>query len=163
MVLEADLHRGTRRRLRSNGVGLKTAGELSGILNTVLFCPEDLYLIREGAEARRRFLDSCICQLRPRYAAALAGYERAREQKTRILRDYDQRPGLLEALPEFSGQMVRLGAVLVQYRHSFCLRLAEAAAACHRPRPLGANPGAAWPRRCSPPWASARGRRRWPC
>ena len=98
----------------------------------MFFCPEDLFLIREGAAARRRFLDTALCQLRPRYASALAGYERAREQKTRILRDYDQRPGLLEALPEFSEQMVRLGAALVRYRHQFCLRLAEAAAACHR-------------------------------
>lgn len=60
---------GGRRQLWSNGVRLKTAGELSGILNTVLFCPEDLYLIREGGAARRRFLDSAICQLRPRYGA----------------------------------------------------------------------------------------------
>ena len=64
-TLEARLNRGARRQLWSNGVRLKTAGELSGILNTVLFCPEDLYLIREGGAARRRFLDSAICQLRP--------------------------------------------------------------------------------------------------
>ena len=76
LALEADLHRGQRRQLRCNGVRLKTAGELSGLLRTVLFCPEDLYLIREGAEARRRFLDGCICQLRPRYAQVLAEYKR---------------------------------------------------------------------------------------
>ena len=54
------------------------------MLNTVLFCPEDLYLIREGRWGRRRFLDSCICQLRPRYAAALAEYRKLYDQKTRI-------------------------------------------------------------------------------
>ena len=69
-TLEARLSRNARKQLFSNGVRLKTAGELAGVLNTVLFCPEDLYLIREGAVERRRFLDSCICQLRPRYAAA---------------------------------------------------------------------------------------------
>ena len=47
-TLEARLGRGVRRQLFSNGVRLKSAGELSGVLNTVLFCPEDLYLIREG-------------------------------------------------------------------------------------------------------------------
>ena len=71
-TLEAQLTRGARRQLWSNGVRLKSAGELSGLLTTVLFCPEDLYLIREGAAARRRYLDSCICQLRPRYAEGLA-------------------------------------------------------------------------------------------
>ena len=49
-LLEAELHRGARRVLRSNGVKLKNGGELSGIFQSVLFCPEDLYLIREGAQ-----------------------------------------------------------------------------------------------------------------
>ena len=71
-TLEARLHRGERRELFSNGVRLKTSAELSDVLKTILFCPEDLSLIREGAAQRRRFLDDGICQLRPRYAAALA-------------------------------------------------------------------------------------------
>ena len=50
-TLEAKLFRGRGRQLFSNGVRLKTAGELAGILTTVLFCPEDLYLIREGSSA----------------------------------------------------------------------------------------------------------------
>ena len=64
--LEVMLRRGGRRQLVSNGVRLKTAEALSGVLKTVLFCPEDLSLIRAGAAERRRFLDECICQLRPR-------------------------------------------------------------------------------------------------
>ncbi len=125
MQLEADLHRGTRRQLRSNGVRLKTAGELSGILNTVLFCPEDLYLIREGAEARRRFLDGCICQLRPRYAQALGEYRRLYQHKTRILKDSEKYPGLLDALDDFSLRMAQCGAVIVHYRAHFVKRLAR--------------------------------------
>ena len=50
-TVEAQLARGRTRKLFSNGVRLKNAGELAGVLNTVLFCPEDLYLIREGAAA----------------------------------------------------------------------------------------------------------------
>ena len=131
MVLEADLRRGARRRLRSNGVKLKTAGELSGILNTVLFCPEDLYLIREGAEARRRFLDSCICQLRPRYAQALAEYRRLYQHKTRILKDSERYPSLLDALDDFSTRMAQCGAVMIHYRAHFVKRLLESAPPIH--------------------------------
>lgn len=130
--VQADLYRGRRRKITVNQVPVKTNAALGDVYHTVLFQPEDLYLIREGAAARRRFLDTALCQLRPRYAAALAGYERAREQKTRILRDFSQRPDLLAALPEFNEQMIRLGAVLIQYRYQFCLRLAEAAAVHHR-------------------------------
>ena len=38
-LLEAELHRGARRKLRSNGVPLKSIGELSGLFQSVLFCP----------------------------------------------------------------------------------------------------------------------------
>ena len=48
-LIQAQLFRGARRKLFVNHVKLKTAGELSEILQTVLFCPEDLALIKAGA------------------------------------------------------------------------------------------------------------------
>ena len=131
-TLEAKLARGSRRQLTSNGVKLKTAGELAGILNTVLFSPEDLYLIREGGLARRKFLDGAICQLRPRYAEALAEYQRLHEHKTRILRDWEENPSLLETLDDFSLRMAQTGALIVHYRAHFIRRLAEEAQGIHR-------------------------------
>ncbi len=130
-ILEAELNRGQRRVLRSNGVKLKNAGELSGIFQSVFFCPEDLYLIREGAAARRGFLDECICQLRPRYTVALAEYRRLHEHKIRILRDSEEKPSLLDTLDEFSFGMAKAGAVLIHYRAHFVKRLCETAPAIH--------------------------------
>ena len=130
--LEAVLRRGQRRQLSANGVRLNAMAELSQIMNTVLFRPEDLYLIREGAAVRRRFLDECICQLRPRYAAALAEYKRLHEHKTRILRDWGEKPSLLDTLEEFSLGMAQAGALLIHYRAHFLRRLGEEAPAIHR-------------------------------
>lgn len=130
-TLEIDLNRNARRRISSNGVRLKTAGELSGIVQTVLFCPEDLYLIREGAVARRRFLDDCICQLRPRYAAALAEYKKLYEHKTRILRDWEENPSLLDTLDDFNLRMAQTGAILIHYRAHFIRKLMETAPPIH--------------------------------
>ena len=130
-TLEAKLFRGKGRQLHSNGVRLKNAGELSGILTTVLFCPEDLYLIREGASARRKFLDSAICQLRPRYAQALAEYNRLYEHKTRILRDWPENPSLLQTLDDFNLRMAQTGALVIHYRAHFVKRLQEEAPAIH--------------------------------
>ena len=130
-TLEISLHRGARRQILSNGVRLKTVGELSGILNTVLFCPEDLYLIRAGSGERRQFLDDCICQLRPRYAAALAEYKKLKEHKLRILRDCGEHPDLLDTLDDFSLRMAQCGAILIHYRAHFIRRLRETAPAIH--------------------------------
>jgi len=130
-TLEAKLLRGKGRQLYSNGVRLKSAGELSGILTTVLFCPEDLYLIREGGAARRKFLDGAICQLRPRYAQALAEYNRLHDHKTRILRDWPENPSLLQTLDDFNLRMAQTGAILIHYRAHFVKRLREHAPAIH--------------------------------
>lgn len=129
--LEAKLNRGARRQLASNGVKLKNAGQLAGILNTVLFCPEDLNLIRAGAAERRRFLDDAICQMRPRYAAALAEYKRLHEQKTRILKDWHEKPGLLAPLDDFNLRMCQTGALIIHYRAHFIRRMNQFAPAIH--------------------------------
>ena len=126
-TLEARLHRGERRQLLSNGVKLKTAGELGEVFNTILFCPEDLSLIRAGAAERRRFLDDAICQLRPKYAAALGEYRRLYDQKTRILRDWEEKPSLLDTLDDFNLRMAQVGAVLIHYRAHFVKRLSALA------------------------------------
>ena len=71
----------------------KTASELSGQVNVVLFCPDDLNLIKEGAAVRRRLLDNAISQIRPRYAEILSEFNKYYENKTRILKDWHEKPG----------------------------------------------------------------------
>ena len=122
---------GKRKKIFLNKVPAKVASDLSQALNTVFFCPEDLLLIRDGAAARRRFMDVSLCQLRPKYAAALSEYQRLHEHKTRILRDSGEKPDLLATLPDFNLQMAETGAVLIYYRARFSKLLAQYAAAAH--------------------------------
>ncbi len=131
VTLEARLARAGRRQLFANGVRLRAGAELADSLRAVLFCPEDLFLVKAGAAERRRFFDEHICQLRGRYALALAEYRRLHEHKTRILKDYPQRPDLLDALDDFSLRMAQVGAVLIHYRAHFVRRLRETAPAIH--------------------------------
>lgn len=131
-TLEAGLHRNARRQLKRNGVKLRRVGELGEVLNTVLFCPEDLLLIRSGAAERRRFLDDTISQLRPRYGEALAGYKKALEAKNFILRNQEQRPDLLATLDDFSYQLCRYGGAIVRYRAYFVQKLSTWAPAIHQ-------------------------------
>jgi DNA replication and repair protein RecF len=121
--VEVSLNRSARRKILVNHVKLKKTGELSGILRTVLFCPEDLSLIREGAAVRRRFLDLSISQLRPKYADALSRYQRLLDHKTRILRDFTEKPGLLDVIDEFNDGLAKTGAIIIHYRAHFIRRL----------------------------------------
>ena len=107
------------RQLFQNGIKKKTAADISGVLQTVLFCPEDLMVLKAGASARRRLGDQALCQLRPNYEAALTEYGRILEQKNKILKDRYENPALLEILPEYNIRLCQVGALLISYRARF--------------------------------------------
>ena len=124
------LRPGSAKKILVNGVR-KTASELSETANIVLFSPDDLELIKDGAAVRRRLLDNAIGQIRPQYQAILSEFNRLLEHKTRILKDWKEKPSLLETLDDFSDGLCRCSAKLIRYRASYTLKLNEAAAPIH--------------------------------
>ena len=119
------------RQLWRNGVKKKSAGECAGVLNTVLFCPEDLMVLKSGASARRKLGDMALCQLRPNYDAALAEYNRLLEQKSRILKERFENPAWLDILPEYNLRICQVGALLISYRARFYESLGKTASVYH--------------------------------
>lgn len=126
------LFNGSRpRQIWRNGAKKKTTADISGVMSTVLFCPEDLMVLKTGASARRRLGDHALCQLRPNYDAALTEYNRILDQKSRILKDHFENPSLLEILPEYNTRLCQVGALLISYRARFFDSLGKAAAEYH--------------------------------
>lgn len=76
-------------------------------------------------------MDMAISQLRPKYGALLAEYSRLYDQKSAILRDWHEKPSLLDTLDDFSDQMCRVSAKLIRYRAAYASRLNIAAAPIH--------------------------------
>ena len=129
--VELRFYRGRARLIRQNGVR-RSPSEVTEALKAVLFSPEDLGLVRGPAAGRRKLLDSAISQLRPGYGALLADYARLYENKLRILRDWREKPSLLDPLEEFSRSLCLYSARLIRYRASFAARLAALAGPIHR-------------------------------
>ena len=126
------LFNGSRpRQIWRNGAKKKTAADIAGVLPTVLFCPEDLMILKMGSAQRRRFGDSALCGLRPNYEAALTEYNRILEQKGRILKDHFENPAVLEILPEYNTRLCQVGALLISYRARFYDALGKAAGKYH--------------------------------
>ena len=119
------------RQIWRNGAKKKSAGDIAGVLPTVLFCPEDLMVLKTGAAARRRLGDHALCQLRPNYDAALTEYNRILDQKSRILKDHFDNPAVLAILPEYNTRLCQVGALLISYRARFYDSLGKAAAGYH--------------------------------
>lgn len=119
------------RQIWRNGAKKKTVGELAGVLPSVLFCPEDLMVLKAGASQRRRFADGALCQLRPNYDAALTEYNRILERKSRILKDHFENHGILEILPEYNLRLCQVGALLISYRARFFEGMEKSASVYH--------------------------------
>ena len=98
-------------RLHDNPLSQK---ELVGTLNTVIFSPEDLELIKGTPSLRRRFLNMEISQTSPQYYHQLTMYQRAVQQRNRVLKEYSHKA--YAPVQDWDEQIATLGAQIIQKR-----------------------------------------------
>ncbi len=106
-----------------NGVPIKRAGELYGVVNEVFFSPEDLNIIKNGPSERRRFADMELCQINPYYVHALSMYNRSLIQRNRLLKDLPFHPEYGDMLDVWDEQLINNGREVIKYRREFIDRL----------------------------------------
>ncbi len=106
-----------------NGIPIRKASELFGIVNVVFFSPEDLNIIKNGPSERRRFLDLELCQLNKLYVHALIQYNRVITQRNKLLKDLVFHPEYEETLDIWDEQMIQYGSQVIQFRQEFIEQL----------------------------------------
>ena len=99
-----------------NGIELKGTAELIGTFYAVIFSPVHLSLIKDGPAARRKFLDTAICQIKPAYAGYLAGFKRALMQRNALLKDIRLSSELYDLLESLNEQLAKYSAPIISER-----------------------------------------------
>ncbi|MFN3315271.1 MAG: DNA replication/repair protein RecF [Raineya sp.] len=74
-----------------NGYQYETLAEYIGQFPVVLIAPNDIDLIREGSEERRRFFDTLLCQIDKQYLQNLSLYNKILKQRNLILQQFKER------------------------------------------------------------------------
>ena len=115
-----------------NGVPIKKASELFGIVNVVFFSPEDLNLIKNGPAERRRFIDLELCQLNKLYVHSLVQYNKIVTQRNKLLKDSLFRPDDEESLDIWDMQLVQYGREVIRCREAFVGQLNDLIGGIHR-------------------------------
>lgn len=108
-----------------NGIPIRKASELFGIVNVVFFSPEDLNLIKNGPSERRKFIDLELCQLNRLYVHSLVSYNRILMQRNKLLKDIFFHPEYEETLDVWDMQLVQYGREIIRYREDFIRQLNE--------------------------------------
>lgn len=111
-----------KKKIRVNEINISKNSELLGNFICVLFTPDELSLVKDGPDKRRRFLDTSIVSLRPSYFSALAAYSSCLKQKNALLKN-----GNFSLLDIWDDRLSEYGAVISCMRESYLKNLAEKA------------------------------------
>ena len=101
------------RKLALDGQPVKKLADYFGTLRTVVFCTEDLLLVKGTARARRRFLDLLLAQTQPGYLPLLQRYMHTVRVRNALLK---QRTVDEAAQESFSAELVKLGNDIIHAR-----------------------------------------------
>ncbi|MGA2247161.1 MAG: DNA replication/repair protein RecF [Verrucomicrobiota bacterium] len=117
------------RKLALDGQPVKRLADYLGVLRTVVFCTEDLQLVKGAARARRRFLDLLLAQTQPGYLALLQRYLSAVRNRNALLK---QRTVDEASLESFSAELVKLGNELIRARREVIPKFSPLARLAYR-------------------------------
>ena len=133
MSYQIDMHlkKNRSKGIAINGVPIRKASELFGVLNMVFFSPEDLNIIKNGPSERRRFLDSEICQLDKIYLSDLTKYNKVLNQRNKLLKDMVFHPDLENTLSVWDMQLISYGRRIISRRRRFVEELNEIVRGIH--------------------------------
>ena len=117
------------RKLALDGQPVKRLGDYFGALRTVVFCTEDLQLIKGAARSRRRFMDLLLAQTQPGYLALLQRYMNAVRSRNALLKQHHPDEATLES---FSAELVKLGNELICARRELVPKFSPLARLAYR-------------------------------
>ncbi len=121
-ALEFRFSREKRRSILHNGHPIRPK-DLVGLLNTVLFSPEDLFLIKGAPSGRRHFLDGEISQASPSYYRELLQYNRILVQRNTLLKRIRERKAKAELLEAWDCQLSESAAKISAKRQESVKKL----------------------------------------
>ncbi len=119
-----------KKTVKLNGVE-KRVMDLVGLVNVVLFLPQDLTLIEGSPSDRRRFMDTTLAQVDRAYAEALDSYERILPQRNALLRRIADGVAYHTELAYWDEQLASAGATIIAGRQRFLRELEVEAQRAH--------------------------------
>ena len=123
-IQEAHLEIGEGRKFLLSGVK-KSTTQFMGEFLAVVFSPVHLSLIKDGPYERRRFVDTAISQLKPKYAASLAQYNKAIQQRNVLLKDLVYHSELYDTLDIWEDRIAFFASEIIRQRIGYINKLSQ--------------------------------------
>ena len=120
-----------KREAYINEIKKPAPSHLMGKITSIVFSPEHLSLVKDGPNVRRKFIDSAICQVKPKYSVYLVKYNRILNQRNALLKDIANYSELADTLEIWDRELAVNGGVIISERLKYIARLSELAGEYH--------------------------------
>ena len=130
--IDMHLKKNKTKGIAINGLPVKKTLDLFGIVNIIIFSPEDLNIIKNGPSGRRKFIDMILCQIDKVYASNLINYNKTLDQRNRLLRDIAFNNSLKDTLEVWDIQLLKYGDYIISKREEFIKKLNQLITPIHK-------------------------------
>ncbi len=131
-TVEYRIYKGNKKKFLVNGVNITKISELLGTLNVILFYPDDLRLIKDSPQERRRFINRELSQMSKIYCSDLIDYNKILYQRNELLKKLAYKPDLLETMDVWNEQLAEKGSKILSKRYQFCKQLDDISKDIHK-------------------------------
>ena len=121
--IEIQLEKNKKKQVFINGVKLDKTSEMIGILNNVIFTPDDMKIIKGSPVERRRFINIDISQIKPKYKYLLNKYKRVTTERNMLLKNYHTRCENKDIIGIWNDYLVNTGTEITLYRNEYINKL----------------------------------------
>ena len=126
--VEILLKNGVGKAIRKDGCSVRKTADLLDNIVIVIFSPEDLKIVKDEPEKRRRFIDRELSQIKPAYYDAYMHYRRALMERNSYLKNDKIEESMLDIWDE---GLIKYGALLMKYRSDFVDELSDISGNIH--------------------------------
>lgn len=117
--------------IKIDKIPIKKMGQLMSVFNAIYFSPDELKLIKESPDERRRFMDIDLCQFDRNYFYTLGNYNKVLMQRNKLLKNPDYET-LKATLPIWDEQLAGYGAKIILARLKLIEKLKVFANTIHK-------------------------------
>lgn len=125
------LSKKNNKTIKIDNIPIKRIGELLGEFNAVYFSPDELKLIKDSPEDRRRFFDIHLSQISKQYFYYLNRYEKILANRNKLLKENTNKETIKETLSIWNSQLIEIGSKIIFERLKFVKNLSEYAEKSH--------------------------------
>ena len=108
-----------------NGVRQNKISDIIGKINVVIFTPDNIDIIKDGPQKRRKFLDMMISSLKPNYLHILNQYNKVLEQRNNYLKQIKLENKSEELLEIWDEQLAKFSVQIFEYRNKYVEKIKE--------------------------------------